>query len=300
MNISLRQLRAFLGVADSGNFTRTAQHLHLSQAGLSATIRELESQLNTRLFERTTRAVVLTEAGRAFLPTATQVERELTAAALRLRDMGRQDIATLKVAFTPLMAANLVPEVLHRFLEAHPTVETEIITANPMEIQQLAESGEIDAAFGAFFSKVSGLRRKAIIPSRLVMVVASGTPVPTQADAAGVPEISWEALSEQPLVCLTQDSPIQQLAERELSKYKVDVNRRIVVQHLDTAIGMAEKGFGMAIIPSFAQSACLRYKVDCYTITPVVGFDYYYVARSGVPVSPTLAAFVATFTKVAR
>ncbi|MDX3905225.1 MAG: LysR family transcriptional regulator [Pigmentiphaga sp.] len=297
MNISLRQLRAFLGVAASGNFTRTAQRLHLSQAGLSATIRELESQLNTRLFERTTRAVVLTEAGKAFLPSAELVERELTAAAARLKEMGRQEGTALRLAFTPLMAANVVPETLKRFHAECPGVDVEIIAGSPLEIQQLAETGEIDAAFGAFFTKVSGLVRKPLASSGLLAVYAPSrfSPVPS---APGEDDTTWEILRGQPYVALTGDSPIQQLAEEALFKYQVDIGARMAVQHLDTALGMAEQGFGIAIVPAFSQSACARYAVELRRISPAVKFDFSYVMRTGAPVPQTLARFAAIFKAV--
>lgn len=297
MNISLRQLKAFLGVAESANFTKTAQHLHLSQAGLSATIRELESQLNTRLFERTTRAVVLTEAGRVFLPTAALIARELSEAALRLRDMERQDIATLRVGFTPLMASTIVPEVLLRFAASHPQVEVDVVDGSPVEIQQAVENGGLDAAFGAFFAKVSGLRREALIPSYLAAVYASDRRVVKTADG-GKGDMPWQALNEQALICLTPESPVQSLTEEALFRHKLNISRRTVVQHLETAIAMAEKGFGIAIIPSFSQSACLRYAVHCRPLVPSVSFDYYTITRAGAVPSPTMTAFVSTFQQV--
>lgn len=306
MNISLRQLKAFLGVAESANFTKTAQHLHLSQAGLSATIRELESQLNTRLFERTTRAVVLTEAGRVFLPTAALIARELSDAALRLRDMERQDIATLRVGFTPLMASTIVPDTLLRFAATHPQVDVEVVDGSPVEIQQAVENGGLDAAFGAFFAKVSGLRREAIIPSHLAAVYASGKPNGKSAKAAssahaadsGSGDMPWQALNDQALICLTPESPVQSLTEEALFRHKLNIARRTTVQHLETAIAMAEKGFGIAIIPSFAQSACLRYAVHCRPLVPAVSFDFYAITRAGAVPSPTLTAFVTTFEQV--
>ncbi|VCU70365.1 Hca operon transcriptional activator [Pigmentiphaga humi] len=297
MNISLRQLRAFLGVAASGNFTRTAQRLHLSQAGLSATIRELESQLNVRLFERTTRAVVLTEAGRSFLPSAELAERELTSAAARLREMGRQEGAALKLAFTPLMAANVVPETLRRFRHRHPNVEVEIIAGGPMEIQQLAEAGEVDAAFGAFFTKVSGLVRKPIESSGLLAVYSPGRyqPVPS---APGREDTTWEMLRGQPYIALTEDSPVQQVSEDALFRQGIDIAQRMTVQHLDTALGMAEQGFGIAVIPAFAQHACVRYQLAFSPISPTTSFDFSYVMRTGAPLHETLADFAELFKQV--
>lgn len=66
MSISLRQLEAFVAVCNEGNFSKAAQRIHISQSGLSILIRELEQSLECRLFDRSTRQVSLTDAGREF------------------------------------------------------------------------------------------------------------------------------------------------------------------------------------------------------------------------------------------
>ena len=90
MNLSLKQLKVFLGVANASSFTKTAQSMHLSQAALSAIIRELETQLNCRLFERTTRTVALTEAGRLFYPTAMKIVETLEKSRSEERRVGKE------------------------------------------------------------------------------------------------------------------------------------------------------------------------------------------------------------------
>jgi DNA-binding transcriptional LysR family regulator len=298
MNISLRQLRAFLGVAHSGSFTKTAQSLHLSQAALSAAIRGLETQLNIRLFERTTRAVVLTDAGREFLPTATLVENELNAAAVSLRSRERQEISTLRIGITPLIAAAIVPELLLRFAQSHPHIKVETLDDTPSDLQHEVESGALDAAFGAFFTKLSGLRHRTVLSSHLVAVYApdqEGAPCGTRKASA---QMQWEALDERTLICLHQESPIQQLVEEALHQHKLKATRRITVKHLETAVAMAEKNFGMAIIPSFAQSACARYAVECTALTPLVSFDFYCITRTGAVVPPALEDFCTLFEKL--
>src|SRR5690606_35783726 len=112
-------------------------------------------------------------------------------------------------------------------------------------------------------------------------------------------EMRWKALDGQPLVCLTQDSPVQQLVENAVFKHKLAVVERTTVQHLETAIALAEKGFGTAIIPSFAQGACARYAVRAIPLTPRVTIDFYCITRAGAVVSPTLLAFTRMFKELA-
>jgi DNA-binding transcriptional LysR family regulator len=290
MNVSLRQLKAFLGVAESGNFTKTSQRLHLSQAALSATIRELESQLRTRLFDRTTRAVELTEAGRAFLPTAALIVREMETAAVEVTALGRKQMTEIRLGFTPLMAAHVVPEVLERFATASPSVLVEVVDSGPVELQQLVEDGHIDAAFGAFFAKVSGLRQHPILPSQLLVACSLQEEPPEP--------FTWRCLTERPLIVLQADSPVQRLAEAQMQREQVSPTRRFTVNQLETAVALAEKGFGFAIIPSFAVAVCRRYAVRVRPLVPAVAFEFSQITRAGCEVSPATASFAMTFAEV--
>ena len=90
MNISLRHLRAFSAVAEAESFTAAARQLFLTQSTLTKTIRELEQEIGLALFERTTRKVVLTTQGNAFLPVARRLlnDFELLLSDLREKSAG--------------------------------------------------------------------------------------------------------------------------------------------------------------------------------------------------------------------
>ena len=108
MNFSFRQMRAFLAVARHASFTKAAEQLHISQAGLSAMVRDLETQLDCRLFERTTRAVRLTPAGQALLPVAQRTVHDLGAAVAQLGALGASGRDRLRVGVTPLIACSVI------------------------------------------------------------------------------------------------------------------------------------------------------------------------------------------------
>src|SRR4051812_6265433 len=110
MNLSLRQLRAFAAIAKLQSFTRAAEQLHITQPGLSGMVRDIEEQLECRLFERTTRAVALTEHGRAFLPVVTRVLAELDAATASLSQLSAASGRRLLVGATPVIASSILPE----------------------------------------------------------------------------------------------------------------------------------------------------------------------------------------------
>ncbi len=284
LNLNLRQLKAFLGVAETSNFTRTAQKLHLSQAALSASIRELEGQLRCRLFERTTRSVELTAAGREFLPVAQSVVDSLERAARDLHQHGRDGISRLRLGFTPILASNVVPEVLEEFQRQFPQVQVDLVDAGPAELLAHVDADRLDAAFGAFAQKRSGLAQLEIAPATLMLVHGESF------DAIG-PRIAWPQVFEHPLVALTEGSPVQQLVNLMAREAGADVRPRMVVQQLETALGLVERGFGVAVFPSFARAAWRRFRVRASEIEPPASIGYFRVAKAGKEAGDALDGF---------
>lgn len=283
LNLNIRQLKAFLGVAETSNFTRTAQKLHLSQAALSASIRELEGQLGCRLFERTTRSVELTPAGRGFLPVALSAVEGLEDAARQLQNLERHGVARVRLGFTPMLASNVAPDVLDAFQQQFPSVQVEVVDAGPYELQEQLESDALDAAFGAFSKKISGFSQLQITPASLMLVYADQF-------SAIKDRISWQEVFEYPLIGLTDKSPVQQLVNAKAAQMGADIRSRMIVNQLETALGMVEKGFGVAVFPSFARTSCRRYKVHTADIYPAVSLDYFRIMKAGKEPSPAIEA----------
>jgi DNA-binding transcriptional LysR family regulator len=298
MNLSLRQLRVFLGVAEASSFTKTAQRLHLSQAALSAIIRELETQLQCRLLDRTTRSVTLTEAGRMFLPTATHIVATIENAALELRKIGREELRLLRVGVMPHIAVSLMPAVLSRFAVLYPLVRVELIDSTPAELLRMVEDGALDAAFGPFFAKESGIDRLPIFTSQLMLATAD-TDTHDWPDFDQVDE-TWRAMQGVPLICFSDATPIQRMVEENLGKVAVTTGKRTVVGHLETAIAMAEAGFGVAIVPSISAAACQRFRVRLHLVQPVIELPFYSITRAGRGNIDTLIQFSQVFEEIAQ
>lgn len=297
MNLSLRQLKVFLGVAQAGSFTKTAQRLHLSQAALSAIIRELETQLQCRLLDRTTRSVALTEAGRMFLPTAMHIVETIENASLELLKIGREEQRLLRVGVMPHLAVSLMPTVLSRFSTLSPLVRVETVDRTPSELLTMVEDGALDAAYGPFFRKESGVDRVPIFPTRLMLV--------TSVQETGLPDFgaekeTWRALQGVPLICFLGDTPIQRMVEENLSAAAVTTGKRTFVGHLETAIAMAEAGFGVAVVPSISAASCQRFRVHLYPIRPTIELPFYCITRAGRASNAMLSQLSSVFEQVAQ
>jgi DNA-binding transcriptional LysR family regulator len=118
--MELRHLRYFVTVAEELNFSRAAARLRIAQPAVSRQIRDLEDELGAKLFERTARAVRLTEAGRVFLIEARAVLRRADEAVRAVRAI--RDGGELRVGYAPSLTVEILPAALRTFQETHPGI----------------------------------------------------------------------------------------------------------------------------------------------------------------------------------
>jgi len=298
MNISTRQLEAFVAAARLGSFTRAAEQIHMTQAGLSLTLRNLERQLGCRLFNRTTRAIWLTDAGRRLQPVVERMLDELRSTAGDVRRLTQVARRTITVAATPLVCASILPRVFQRLKIEHPDIDVVAKDAERSMIGPMVQSGEVDVGLGVLFRPSSGLERQPLGKVKLVCVrqelVTSVTASPTR--KAG--KLAWAQLRDLPLISLPPNNTIQQLIDVRLREIGRANEVRPVFSHLYTLVGMAEAGLGAAILPSFVRVACERYSVRLdLMVKPQVQLDFYAVRRKGTGRSDAMDPFIECFVE---
>ncbi|WP_043115121.1 LysR family transcriptional regulator, partial [Pseudacidovorax intermedius] len=149
MNLSSRQLDAFLALATARSFTRAAEQCHLSQPAFSALIRTLEDGLGLRLFDRSTRHVALTDEGRNFMAAAERIRAEIDAALDAARDSAQLRRGRVSLALLPSLAAGWLPQVLAEFREAHPGIVLEIADVLSEPCIERVAGGQADLALAA-------------------------------------------------------------------------------------------------------------------------------------------------------
>jgi DNA-binding transcriptional LysR family regulator len=146
--MELRQLKTFVAVAEEGSFTRAARRLNVVQSAVSAAVRTLERELDSRLFERTTHRVGLTDAGAALLPEA----RRTLAAAAAAREAvdevrgGLRGTVTLGTLQAQAMRAFTLAELIAAFLVQYPDVEVRLWQAGSLELAAAVRDGRLDLA----------------------------------------------------------------------------------------------------------------------------------------------------------
>jgi len=246
MRPTLRQIDCFQAIVETGNFTRAAERMRTSQANLSHTIRDLEAVLNARLFDRTTRRVELTEAGKVFAEGALIGLMEIDRAAESVRDINELKRGNVRVAAPPFLAATIFPKMLQEAATLHPKLA---ITVEDLPTDLIVErllQGRSDIGIGTFptgelaFESVSGIQDR-------LMVFCAPNHILASSDA-----IRWDALAGHEIITLTRESNIRLLAEIGFEQAGLSLRPKYEVHQIQTALSLAEHGAGLAILPTYA------------------------------------------------
>src|SRR5215470_5371846 len=142
--MEVHQLRYFRAVARHGTFTRASEVEHVAQPSLSQQILKLEAELGARLFDRLPRSAKLTVFGRAFLPKAERILREMEEARTELQDMSGAEKGEVVVGIIPTIAAYLLPKLLNDFTVRHPLITIKIVEDITPALLRRLQEGTID------------------------------------------------------------------------------------------------------------------------------------------------------------
>ena len=295
MNVSSRQLLAFLEISRLQSFAKAADRVALSPSGMSMLVKELEDQVGARLFERTTRSVTLTDAGRRLQPVAQRIVEELRALEGVIQGTQAAVRSRLDVAATPMVSGSLLPRVVRDFMTSHPQVRVQLADVDVATVRARVLGAEADIGLGFFVKPAAGLQRQPLCKFRLMRISPPGT------GPAGLgPTRPWSSLAGLPLVGLPQDNPIQALIDDQLGRLGRGHEERPAMNLLGTLIGMVRAGVGHAVVPSFALDECLRHGLSiALLVEPAVTLDLFLVTRRGTHAKPAAQAFAAALQQAA-
>ena len=195
----LRQLRAFVAVAEAGSLTAAARTLHIAQQSLSQQMRELEAQLGVLLLERSTRGVTLTAPGEVLLREARPVLAQADRAAEAVRRVARGEVGHLRLGFLPSVANYVMPPIVRAFRERHPRVALE---TQDLPIAQLVErlrEGGLDAGFTRP-PEVADVATECVLREPVAAVLPAGHPL------AARPALRLSDLADEPWVLTPRES----------------------------------------------------------------------------------------------
>lgn len=244
MNISARDLRAFVSLVEQKNFTRAAEQCFLSQSAFSALIQGLETELGVKLFARSTRRVELTSEGMVFADSAKRLLAELTLVHSELKDLVDKRKGRVAFAALPSLAAGWLPVVLKEFRELYPGVTTELTDTLSDECLELVRRGRADFALCAAGVEMAGLEAEPLCTDAFYVVMHDSHPL------ASKKIVSGSDLQQYPFIHLTHNSSVRQLLDAALRPARI--NGIMEVAHLASVASLVANNVGISIIPYLA------------------------------------------------
>lgn len=242
MNISTRQLRAFIALAESRNFTRAAATCHLSQSAFSTLISQLEQTLKVRLFDRNTRRVELTAEGQEFEASARRVLAEFEAAVADMHARASLQRGRVSIALLPSLAADWLPAVLAGFHQAHPGIDLEVADVLSEPCIERVRSGQADFALAATRADTPALKAEPFCSDGFHLVCRTDHPL------AGNPSPRPKDVASWPFIHLSRTSSVRQYIDAATLPQALPAV--IEVDQLATVAGMVEAGLGISVVPA--------------------------------------------------
>ncbi|NWA02384.1 LysR family transcriptional regulator [Pseudomonas gingeri] len=263
--MTVKQLRAFLAVAQSLSFAVAGERLYLSQSALSLTIKALEEGLGGRLFSRNTRNVALTPEGEALVPLARRLIADWDNAEDELRQRFTLQRGRVTLAAMPSFAGNLLPPILKTFRARYPQVN---VAVNDVVNEQVLEMvGDRQVELGVAFEPLqnSSLTFTPLYIDRFVAVVPADSPL------AEREEIDWDSLLKEPFITLQRPSNVRVMLEEHLRARDMTLPVEFESHQLATVGRMVASGLGVSAVPALCVGQMRELGARCITLRdPVV------------------------------
>ncbi len=246
--MELQQLRYFCAIADTGSFSRAAQKTHVSQPSLSQQIRKLEDELGTRLFDRLGRTVGLTELGRAFLPRARAVLRDLEAARTDVMERKTSISGPISVGVIPTIAPYFLPPILATFSRKYPEVRVTVAEEITPVLLERLRAGTMDLAVVALplQARIHEFQSFPLMAEKLYAVL------PKQHALAKRRAVSLDELQDDPFLLLRDGHCFRETAVAACKRARL--NPKIIFEsgQFSSILSMVSAGLGVSIVPAMA------------------------------------------------
>ncbi len=263
MNVSLRQLRVFLAIARAGNFSRAGDAVGLTQPAISRSIGELEAQMGLKLLDRTTREVVLTEAGQTLMARLGRVVEELDQALADVAGLVQSRAGKVRVASSPTLSANLMPECIASCAQKAPGIQLILLDRIQQDVLTSVRNGEVD--FGVVIEPTSAqdLHGETIMRDPFVLVAPFGHAL------LRTKRVRWSALHGEPLVLLDHASGSRRLIDEALARHQATCPVTQELGHPTTVFRMVEAGLGISVMPALSVPATGLPGLQTRPLTPI-------------------------------
>lgn len=240
-----RQLAAFAEVARIRSFREAGEHLNLSSSAVSQLVADLEAAVGLRLFDRTTRNVSLSPAGREFLPSAMSVLKHLQLAQTAVDDISNRAAGVVRIAAPLILASLVLPATIQAYTRDRPKVVIRIRDAPVDNLVDMVSNADADLAIGSDYPNQGDVVRTDLFKSPWVLWCSPDHPL-----AAGK-GLTWAQLRPFPLVVAGRDYERTLALTHAESLSSERITPVDIVDNISTALGLAAVGDVATLAPAY-------------------------------------------------
>jgi LysR family carnitine catabolism transcriptional activator len=288
VDLTLKQLRAFVVVAESEQFTRAAEKLGLSQSAVSTLVRQLEANLGLRLFDRHTRLLRLTQAGAEILPVAKRAVADIEGIVENVHELSSLSRGRVAIAAGTLQAALLLPRLIDGFNRRHPNVDVSLHDVSEKAVLEMVRAGTVDLGVGTVPEEESEVVGARLTTDVFLVVMRADDPLAAR-------EVRWRDLTSVPLIGPQRGNPIRDRLETELARDGIVLTLHRSLQDVSlplTIIGMVEGGLGVAVMTTAVTRLATSMGLTTVTPTdPVIAREVSLIVRRDRSLSPAARQF---------
>ncbi|HLB04257.1 MAG TPA: LysR substrate-binding domain-containing protein [Gaiellaceae bacterium] len=293
----LAQLTSFVEIARTGNLSRAAEALFVTQPALTSRLQVLERELGSELFVRTRRGMRLTAAGKAFLPFAVRSLETVAEGRRLVAEIAQGGAGELTIGAAPAVSTYVLPALLKEFHEAHPKVRLSVRTGHSEEVLELVLRGQVEVGLTRQL-RHADIVSEPVYEDELVLVANRDHPFARRV------VIRMEELASEELILFDRTSSYHDLTNALFRAAGVEPAGVMELDNIDAAKKMVQQGLGVALLPQTAVAA----ELDAGSLRVVVIAGAEPVRRQIVairrrdagPPSGAAAAFMQTLAGRAR
>ena len=242
--MDIRQLKAFVAIAESGTFTAGAARVHVTQAAISMQIRQLETETHAQLFIRAPRRVILTEAGEKLLERAYTILREHDAALDELAALTGAHRGRLRIgSASAMVSADPLPQILRELRGTHAGVETSVVSGTSESLVKQVLAGKLDAAFVSLPVEARGVQTELLSEDYLVAIASPRHTLAKQKI------VSAYALAGEKLILGERGGNTRRLIDQFFAQAGVTLKVAMELSRLAAIKRMVEEDMGVGIVP---------------------------------------------------
>ena len=245
----LRHIRAFLKIAETRNFTRAANDLHLSQSALTVQIQQLEESLGVLLFDRNKRGATLTAAGKDVLGPLQRLFNDAQAIVDHAHELSSASTGFVTVAALPTVSAGVLPGLVKSFAEDHPGIRIQIWDIIAERVREAVLKRQVDFGIGTRHGRDADLRAIPLFRDRLVVFM------PAAHTLAKRSSVTLKDAAAFDLILPNRESSVRENVEAIAHRERLALQTRYETNYMPTALALVRVGLGIAILPESAAGA---------------------------------------------